>query len=92
MPLEFAPRIETSREQVRPRHGGHCWIREKEHGDEEFFGAVQLLCAGANFAAAFDGSRHLGRMQHTKIGFRVANRIARERARNSFGRGHAEVV
>src|SRR5258708_12489235 len=45
-----------------------------------------------NFAAPLDGSRHLGKMEHAEIRFRMAKPVARERARDSFRRGHSKVV
>src|SRR6266436_4074666 len=81
-PFEFSHWIESSCEQVRPCRDGYCVIRENNHRDKEFFGVVQLLGSRANFAASLDRAWYLGKVQHTKIGFRVAKPIVCERTRD----------
>ena len=60
---------------------------------EEFFGAEELLGAGANIAAALDGSGNLGEVHDAEIEFRVALGVVGEGAGDGFGAGHAlEIV
>src|SRR5260370_13460133 len=72
MPLELAPGIETPREQVGSRDGGHCWIREKNQGNEEIFRTYKHRAPRPNFTGGFKGSRHPGKMRPAGRGFASA--------------------
>ena len=75
--FQFALRIEASGEDVGCRHKRQHVVCEDQHGDQQFLRTNQLFGPAATIAAAFDGTGHLRKVQHSKTRVGMPMRVPR---------------
>src|SRR5580704_2563144 len=84
--------VKAPSEQIRSGHEGQFVVGEKDHGDEEFFGVVQLLGSVAALGAALDGTWQLREMEDTKVRLGMLLAVSSERTGDGFRSDQAKVV